>query len=62
MRFHNGTKGVDVRILVAAKIKYFVAKRMVWESLKFGAYAELEGRYWTIYLNQGTRVGTIRGS
>lgn len=41
-RFRNGTEGVDVRILAAANMDYFVADRMVWESLKIGAYAELE--------------------
>ena len=42
LRFCNGTKRVDVRILAAANMDYFVADRMVWESLKIGAYAELE--------------------
>ena len=61
MRFHNGTNGVDVRILPADKMDYFVAKRVVWESLKIGAYAELEGTYWMICIKQGSRVGTIGG-
>ena len=62
MRFRNGTEGVDVRILAAAKMDYIVANRMVWESLKIGAYAELEGRYRMIRVNQRSRVDTMRGS
>lgn len=41
---------------------YFVASGMVWESLQIGAYAELEGRYWMICVNQGCRVGAMRES
>lgn len=39
-----------------------MASRMVGESLQIGAYAELEGRYWMFCVNQGGRVGAIRGS
>lgn len=59
MRFHNGKKEVDVRVLVAPQRDYFVANRMVWENLQIGAYAVLEGRYKVICIKQGSLVGTM---
>ena len=59
MRFHNGTKGVPVRVLAVPKMDDFVANRMVWENLQIGAYAKLKGRYYVICINQGILVGTM---